>query len=327
MKERDATGGQDVHPTCCCWPRTRPATRTCSRSPPLPRWKAFTIIPRIDKEFLARHAEGLICTSGCMSAEVPRLIEQGQVDAARRTLDWYYEVFGKDNFFLELQQHDIPELETHQPQPAGTGPALRCPLRCHQRCPLHRTRGCPPAGYPAGHPDRRPAHRPRPDAHDRTHPTTCAPRRRWRASSPKCPKRSRNTLLIAERCNVDLSVKDYRLPQFEVPEGTPPRPTCATCARRGPSSATGNAPTANEVQTRLDYELGVIHKMGFDAYFLIVWDLCRYAREHDIWYNARGSAAGSIVAYTLRHHPGRPAPARPALRAFPEPRAHLDARY
>jgi DNA polymerase-3 subunit alpha len=71
----------------------------------------FYYYPRIDKEFLASHTGGLICTSGCMSAEVPRLIKQGQVDAARRSLDWYYEIFGKDNFFLELQQHDTPDLE------------------------------------------------------------------------------------------------------------------------------------------------------------------------------------------------------------------------
>ena len=73
--------------------------------------EGFYYYPRIDKDFLAKHAEGLICTSGCMSAEVPRLIRQGQVEAARRSLDWYYDLFGKDNFFFELQQHDVPDLE------------------------------------------------------------------------------------------------------------------------------------------------------------------------------------------------------------------------
>src|SRR5512137_1691310 len=73
--------------------------------------EGFYYYPRIDKEFLAGHADGLICTTGCMSAEVPRLISQGQVEAARRTLDWYYQVFGKENFFFELQQHEIPDLD------------------------------------------------------------------------------------------------------------------------------------------------------------------------------------------------------------------------
>src|SRR5512138_2984112 len=71
----------------------------------------FYYFPRIDHEFLAQHAEGLICTSGCMSAEVPRLIQQGDMEGARRQLDWYYQVFGPDRFFLELQEHNIKELD------------------------------------------------------------------------------------------------------------------------------------------------------------------------------------------------------------------------
>src|SRR5690606_39207328 len=71
----------------------------------------FYYYPRIDHELLAKHAEGLICTSGCMSAEVPRMIQAGDLEGARKQLDWYYEVFGKDNFFLELQSHDIKELD------------------------------------------------------------------------------------------------------------------------------------------------------------------------------------------------------------------------
>src|SRR4030066_1321262 len=71
----------------------------------------FYYFPRVDHDFLAEHSEGLICTSGCMAAEIPRLIYQENLDAARRQLDWYFEVFGPDRFFLELQQHDIKELD------------------------------------------------------------------------------------------------------------------------------------------------------------------------------------------------------------------------
>ena len=71
----------------------------------------FYYFPRIDHDFLAKHAEGIICTSGCMSAEIPRLIQQDNLEAARRQLDWYYDVFGPNNFFLELQEHDIKELD------------------------------------------------------------------------------------------------------------------------------------------------------------------------------------------------------------------------
>ncbi|MGB3701888.1 MAG: PHP domain-containing protein, partial [Anaerolineales bacterium] len=71
----------------------------------------FYYFPRIDHDFLAQHAQGLICTSGCMSAEIPRMIQRESLDAARKQLDWYYEVFGPDRFYLELQEHDIPELQ------------------------------------------------------------------------------------------------------------------------------------------------------------------------------------------------------------------------
>ncbi len=89
----------------------------------------------------------------------------------------------------------------------------------------------------------------------------------------------------------------------------------------------GERADSEQAQTRLDYELGVIEKMGFDAYFLIVWDLCRYAREQGIWYNARGSANGSIVAYTLDITLVDPIQQEPAFRTLPEPWPHLDARY
>ena len=260
--------------------------------------EGFYYYPRIDKEFLAQHAEGLICTSGCMSAEVPRLISQGQIDAARRTLDWYHEVFGKDNFFFELQQHDIPELETinrnlldlghhydarfiatndvHYINPEDarlqdillaiqTGTVLTDPDRMRMTGPTYYLR---------------------------------SPQEMTRLFA-EVPEALNNTLLVAERCNVDLSVKGYRLPLFEVPEGQTAETYLRSLCEDGAKRRYRERAEGEQVQTRLEYELGVIHKMGFDAYFLIVWDLCRYARERGIWYNARGSAAGSIVAYVL----------------------------
>jgi DNA polymerase III subunit alpha len=260
--------------------------------------EGFYYYPRIDKEFLSGHAEGLICTTGCMSAEVPRLINQGQLDAARRTLDWYYQVFGRDNFFFELQQHNIPELDTinrnllelgqhydarfvatndvHYIEPADarlqdillaiqTGALLSDPDRMRMTGPTYYLR---------------------------------SPEEMARLFAD-VPTALSNTLMIAERCNVDLSVKDYRLPLFEVPEGQTPENYLRSLCEDGAKRRYGERFDSEPVQTRLDYELSVIHNMGFDAYFLIVWDLCRFAREHNIWYNTRGSGEGSIVAYTL----------------------------
>ncbi|NTW03971.1 MAG: hypothetical protein HGA19_22305 [Oscillochloris sp.] len=108
-----------------------------------------------------------------------------------------------------------------------------------------------------------------------------------------------NTLLVAERCAVDLDFKGYHLPEFQVPPGETPDSYLRGQCEQGLTQHYGDRAGQEDVRRRLDYELGVIHQMGFDTYFLIVWDLCRYAREQSIWYNARGSAAGSIVAYSL----------------------------
>ncbi len=260
--------------------------------------EGFYYYPRIDKEFLSKHAQGLICTSGCLSAEIPRLIKQDQLDLARRSLDWYYQVFGKDNFFLELQQHDVPELEkinrtllelgphynarfvatndSHYIDPEDaryqdillaiqTGTLLSDPDRMRMTDGSYYLRS--------------------PEEMDRLF--------------AEVPESISNSLLIAERCNINLDVKDYRLPRFEVPGGQTAETYLRSLCEEGLKRRFGERAESEQVRTRLDYELGIITKMGFDAYFLIVWDLCSYARRQGIWYNARGSANGSIVAYSL----------------------------
>ncbi|MBC7223371.1 MAG: PHP domain-containing protein [Anaerolineae bacterium] len=108
--------------------------------------------PRVDREYLAAHAEGLICTSGCASSEVPRLIAEGQVEKARERVAWYREVFGRERYYLELQVHDIPELDRinrtllERDGPGGGG---------HQRCALHPAGGCPRPRCAPVHPDQR----------------------------------------------------------------------------------------------------------------------------------------------------------------------------
>jgi DNA polymerase-3 subunit alpha len=113
------------------------------------------------------------------------------------------------------------------------------------------------------------------------------------------PEALHNTLAIAERCAVDLDFEGYRLPHFDVPNGEAPRAYLARLAADGLRRRYPGRADDPELQRRLSYELDIVHQMGFDTYFLIVWDLCRFAREQGIWYNARGSAAGSIAAYCL----------------------------
>ncbi|HPH97048.1 MAG TPA: DNA polymerase III subunit alpha [Anaerolineaceae bacterium] len=261
--------------------------------------EGFYYHPRVDHEYLAAHAEGLIATSGCMAADVPRAIMREGVEAARKKLDWYYEVFGEDNFFLELQQHNIPELEQINKTLLELGPRYK-------------------ARYVATND----VHYINPDdarLQDvllaiQTTATLDDPNR-FRMSdssyylrSPEemsalfaeVPESLSNTLLIAERCNLELIKKGYHLPLFALPEGMTAETRLRQLCEEGLARRYGSRVTSDpRVRERLEYELGVIHTMGFDTYFLIVWDLCRYARGEGIWYNARGSAAGSMVAYCL----------------------------
>jgi len=258
----------------------------------------FYYYPRIDHEFLAAHSEGLICTSGCMSAEVPRLIQQGNLEAARKQLDWYYEVFGANNFFLELQQHDIKELESINKNLITLG--RRYEARFVATNDVHYINRddarlqdillAIQTGCVLSDPNRM---RMTDNSYYLRTPEEMA------ALFAEVPDALANTVLIADRCNIDLGFKGYHLPQFEVPEGKTAENYLRELCERGLALRYGSRVNDPVVRQRLDYELGIIHQMGFDTYFLIVWDLCRYAREQGIWYNARGSAAGSIVAYTL----------------------------
>jgi DNA polymerase-3 subunit alpha len=258
----------------------------------------FYYFPRVDHELLAQHAEGLICTTGCMSAEVPRAVQAGRLDEARRMLDWYYQVFGPDRFFFELQDHNIPELDQMNKVLLDLG--KRYQARYVATNDVHYV-------------DQEDARLQDILLAIQTGCVLTDPNRMrmnnnsYYLRSPEemgnifggVPGALSNTLEIAERCQLDLGFKGYRLPRFEVPEGFDAASYLRKLCEDGLSRRYGARAAAPEYRERLEYELGIINSMGFDAYFLIVWDLCEYAHQRDIWYNARGSAAGSIVAYTL----------------------------
>lgn len=258
----------------------------------------FYYYPRVDHELLSKYNEGLICTSGCMSAEVPHLIYEGNLEAARRQLDWYFQVFGNDRFFLELQSHDIPELDEINKNLLMLG--RRYDARYVATNDVHyinqddaRLQDIMLAiqtGCVLTDPKRM-------RMTDNTYYLR-SPQEMGRIFS-EVPEALGNTLLIAERCNVDLGFKGYHLPNFEVPEDCTVESYLRSLCEEGLRRHFGVRANDPVVRQRLEYELKVIHEMGFDTYFLIVWDLCRHASQQGIWYNARGSAAGSIVAYTL----------------------------
>ncbi len=255
--------------------------------------EGFYYYPRVDHDLLAKYSAGIICTTGCPSGEVQRLLHDGRKGEARRALGWFKDVF-KDRLYVELQEHGIAEFAGMNKELSALAREFELPLvatnDAHYLRPEDATAQdillCIQTNTVVTDPKRM-----RMDGSDYYLKSSDEMRAVWR----EVPEAIANTLAITERCNVDLDFKGYRLPVFPLPDGY----DAATYLRRLCDEGfkkhypDGNAPARD----RLEYELGIIHKMGFDTYFLIVWDLCRAARDKDIWYNVRGSAAGSMAAY------------------------------
>lgn len=261
----------------------------------LAQLEGFYYKPRVDREILEAYNEGLIALSGCGSSELARRINKGQHEKAREAVGWYRDVF-EDRYYLELQDHDIPELAEVNDHLVTFSEEFDLPLVAtndvhytrHDQASIHDVLLCIQTGKSVTEPDRM-----RMDGESFYLKTE----EEMAALFPGRPEALRNTREIAERCNVHLTFGDYHLPVFEVPEGYDAQSYLRHLCEKGLQERYDEiTPTIRE---RLDYELDVIHRMGFDTYFLIVWDLCRFSREQDIWWNVRGSGASSIVAYSL----------------------------
>ncbi|MFZ5915297.1 MAG: DNA polymerase III subunit alpha, partial [Chloroflexota bacterium] len=259
--------------------------------------EGFYYRPRVDKPFLAEHSEGLICLSSCGSGEIPRLLIGGRADRARKAAAWYRDVFGPERFYLELQRHPgYPELEQAVAGMVEIGRELDIPLVATND--VHYVL-----------PDQ--AHAQALLLAIQSNTTVLDPKRLqmgdesfYLKSSQEMftlfadlPQAVENTWRIAEMCQVDLDAGGYHLPQFEVPPGYDAQSYLRHLCQLGLKERYPEL--TPQVQQRLEHELGIIHQMGFDTYFLINWDLIRHAAERDIWWNVRGSGAGSIVAYSL----------------------------
>ncbi len=260
--------------------------------------EGFYYRPRIDRDYLAANSEGLIVTSGCLSGEIPRAFHNNDPEKAERDLKWYLNVFGRDRFFIELQSHNIPGLAQTNQRLIDLG--NRYDMQFIATNDVHYINPedarlqdillAIQTGSLITDPDRM-------RMGDDTYYLRTA--EEMSALFGQIPGAIENTLLIAERCEVDLNPTGYHLPLFTVPEPFNTQTYLRHLCEEGLKRIYGERASEPKIQERLDYELDVIHSMGFDAYFLIVWDLCIHAKERGIWYNARGSAAGSLVAYAL----------------------------
>ena len=260
--------------------------------------EGFYYHPRIDKAYLAEHSEGLFALSACLSGELSRALLDNDPERAERSLAWYLDVFGRERFFLELQDHDISELYRVNrgliELSKKTGAQLVATNDVHyvrrDDAELQDILLCIQTGKQLRDSNRM---RMNNDTYYLRSPEE------MQNLFSQVPEAISNTLAIAERCEVDLTRKGYHLPKFEVPDGQTASSFLLELCQEGLHRNLPDRADSEEFQKRLEYELSVINQMGFAEYFLIVWDLCRFSREKKIWYNVRGSGNGSLVAFAL----------------------------
>ncbi len=255
--------------------------------------------PRIDKELLRRYSEGLIATSACMKGEVSWYLLQGNTDAAVTAAVELQEIFGKGNFFLEIQDHGIEAQQTLIPKIVAisreTGIPLVATNDCHylyqEDAEAHDALLCIQTGKTVTDTDRM---RYSTDQLYFKSPEEMAER------FADYPEALENTVRIAEACNLELQFGKLLLPVFPIPEDYPDADSylkhlCEAGIKERYAEVT------DEITRRLEYELSVIKQMGYAGYFLIVKDFCDYARSQNIPVGpGRGSAAGSLVSYALK---------------------------
>lgn len=255
--------------------------------------------PRINKDFLRKNHEGIIALSACISGEVGRNLVNGNYDAAKKAALEYQEIFGKNNFFLELGRHPgIPEVTKTEKGIIQIAKETGIPLAATQDIhylkkedqEYHEILLAVQTGGKLDDPDRLSL---KDDDFSMTSPERMA------EMFPDLPEAVANTQAIADRCNVTIELNKIQLPKFPVPDGKSAMAHLREIISRRIGARYKNVDQV--VTDRLEFELGVIEKMGFADYFLIVQDLVNWAKDRGIVVGpGRGSAAGSIVAYILR---------------------------
>jgi DNA polymerase-3 subunit alpha len=259
--------------------------------------EGFYYKPRIDLDTLQRYSEGLIALSACMSGQIPRLLLAGQLEAAKKQVQWYREIFGPDRFYLELQYQQLAEQRSLNRNLAKLASECGVPLVAtndvhylnREDAEAHDVLLCIQTGK------------------------TVEDTNRMRFSTSEFylktpeemgeiffdyPEALENTLKIAEHCNVQLELGKFHMPKFQLPENITPENHLESLCRQAITDK--KIPWNEGKEERLTYELSVINQMGFPGYFLIVRDFVHFAKREGIMVGpGRGSAAGSLVAYLL----------------------------
>ncbi|WP_075718494.1 DNA polymerase III subunit alpha [Roseburia sp. 499] len=254
--------------------------------------------PRIDREVLETYHEGIICLSACLAGEVQKLLLKGNYEEAKKAALWHEEIFGKGNYFLELQDHGMPEQKTVNQQllrlSQDTGIELVATNDVHYTYETdvdsHDILLCIQTGKKLSDENR---------MRYEGGQFYVKSEEQMRELFPYALQAIENTQKIADRCNVEIEFGVLKLPKYDVPEGYTSWEYLQKLCYEG-LERRYSPEKQEELKPQLEYELGVIHQMGYVDYFLIVWDFIHYARKNGIAVGpGRGSAAGSIVSYTL----------------------------
>ena len=260
--------------------------------------EGFYYKPRMDRQLLSQYSEGLIATTGCPGGEIQTKIRMGAYKDALTAASELRDLFGKENFYLEIMDHGIDIESRVKADLLKLAKELGLPLLAtndlhytkHEDAGAHEALLCVQSGSTIADPKRFKFE------NSEFYLKSAA---QMRELFSDIPEACDNTLLIAERCNITMRENENLLPKFEVPDGQTEDSWLRSLAEKGLVERMGGT-VPPEYKERLNYELDVMIKMGFPGYFLVVSDLCAHAREVGIRVGpGRGSAAGSLVSYSL----------------------------
>ncbi len=298
-RDRDAKGISDASYHLLLLAMNRTGYQNLLRLSSIAYREGFYYRPRIDKAVLAEHSDGLICSSSCLAGELPSKLLLRDADAARQVAEDYLKIFGPDRYFIEIQDHGLDEQKQTNPELVELARRLGVGVIAtndshyldHGDAPAHDVLCCINTGKLLDDPDR---------FRFGSDQFYLKSGRQMQDLFASWPEALENTAAVAARCNLELDFSRRHAPVFHPPAELKltPQQYLRQLADEGLRSRFGEG-AGEEVRRRLDRELDVIESKGFSSYFLIVWDLLRFAREQGIPAAPRGSGCGTLLGYVL----------------------------
>ncbi len=259
--------------------------------------EGFYYKPRVDYDYLKEHSEGIIALSACIAGELPKLLLAGDYDGAKRCAQNYIEIFGRENYYIEIQDHGLSEQKQILPQLVRLGEELGVGLVATNDAHYVKKEDAKYQDVLMCIQMERTVNDPERMKFETEEFYIKSPEQMSELFS-FAPQAIKNSVAIADMCNVDFDFESRHLPQYAVPEGKSASQYLRELCSGGLKKRYDNI--TDELKERLEYEIGVIENMGFVDYFLIVWDFIHFARENNVMVGpGRGSAAGSLVSYCL----------------------------